>query len=136
MITFELNSLLIKDENNSHYAYIKDFNKFMCNKTKDKNEKHFFRYYLQRFSSEKVLQEHKKVSLEINVKQSVKLRSGPVKFKNYLKQLTVSFTIYPDFESVVIGAQSNDNDNNASYTKKLSKTHSMKFCLKLCMYRW
>ena len=111
MITFELNSLLIKDENNSHYAYIKDFNKFMCNKTKDKNEKHFFRYYLQRFSSEKVLQEHKKDSLEINVKQSVKLRSGPV------------------------GAQSNDNDNNASYTKKLSKTHSMKFCLKLCMYR-
>ena len=68
MITFELNSLLTKDENKSHYVYIKDFDKFMCNKTKDNNEKDFSRYYLQRFSSEKVLQEHKKVFLEINGK--------------------------------------------------------------------
>ena len=29
--------LLITDENKSHYVYIKDFNRFMCNKTKNKN---------------------------------------------------------------------------------------------------
>ena len=28
--------LLISDENKSHYVYIKNFNKFMCNKTKNK----------------------------------------------------------------------------------------------------
>ena len=28
--------LLITDENKSHYLYIKDFNRFMCNKTKNK----------------------------------------------------------------------------------------------------
>ena len=33
--------LLINDENKSHYVYIKDFDKFMFNKTKHKNEKHF-----------------------------------------------------------------------------------------------
>ena len=33
--------LLITDENKSHYAYIKDFNRFMCNKTKNKTEKYF-----------------------------------------------------------------------------------------------
>ena len=33
--------LLINDENKSHYAYIKDFNKFMFNKTKYKNKQHF-----------------------------------------------------------------------------------------------
>ena len=33
--------LLISDENNSHYVYIKDFNRFMCNKTKNKNKKYF-----------------------------------------------------------------------------------------------
>ena len=33
--------LLINDENKSHYAYIKDFNKFMFNKTEHKNKKHF-----------------------------------------------------------------------------------------------
>ena len=127
MITFELNSLLTKDENKSHYVYIKDFDKFMCNKTKGKNEKDFSRYYLQCFSCEKVLQEHKKVCLEINGKQSVKLRSGPIKFKNYLKQLAVPFTTYSNFESIVIELESNDNDSNVSYTKKLSETHSMQF---------
>ena len=33
--------LLISDENKSHYVYIKDFNRFMCNKTKNKNKKYF-----------------------------------------------------------------------------------------------
>ena len=38
--------LLITDENKSHYAYIKDFNRLICKKTKNKNEKHFCRYCL------------------------------------------------------------------------------------------
>ena len=29
--------LLISNENGFHYVYIKDFNRFMCNKTKNKN---------------------------------------------------------------------------------------------------
>ena len=51
--------LLINDENKSHYAYIKDFNKFMFNKTEHKNKKHFWRHCLQCFSSERVSEEHK-----------------------------------------------------------------------------
>ena len=34
--------LLISNENKSHYVYIKDFNRFMCNKTKNKNKLFFF----------------------------------------------------------------------------------------------
>ena len=37
---------LITDGNNSNYVYIKDFNKFMFNKTKHKNEKHFSIFFL------------------------------------------------------------------------------------------
>ena len=33
--------LLISDENKSHYVYIKDFDRFMCNKTKNKDKKIF-----------------------------------------------------------------------------------------------
>ena len=44
--------LLISDENKSHYVYIKDFNRFMCNKTKNKNKKYFCKCCLQCFSSE------------------------------------------------------------------------------------
>ena len=31
--------LLISNKNKSHYVYIKDFNRFVCNKTKNKNKK-------------------------------------------------------------------------------------------------
>ena len=33
--------LLITDENKSHYVYIKDFNRLMCNKTNDRNKEYF-----------------------------------------------------------------------------------------------
>ena len=43
--------LLMADENRLHYVYIKDFNRFMFNKTKHKSKKHFCRYCLLCFSS-------------------------------------------------------------------------------------
>ena len=36
-----INLLLRTDKNKSHYVHIKDFNRFMCNKTKNKNKKTF-----------------------------------------------------------------------------------------------
>ena len=35
--------LLIKNENKSHYVYIKGFNRFMCNEIKNKNKKYFYK---------------------------------------------------------------------------------------------
>ena len=49
---------LISDENKSH-VYIKDFNRFMCNKTKNKNKKYFCKFCLQCFSSENLLLNNK-----------------------------------------------------------------------------
>ena len=71
-----INLLLTTDENKSHYVYTKDFNRFMCNKTKNKNKKLFGKNFLQCFSNGKDFQEHKKVCLKTNDKQSVKLRSA------------------------------------------------------------
>ena len=103
--------LLITDENKSHYVYIKDFNIFMCHKTKNKE------CCLQFFSSEQVLIEHKENCLIINGKQSVKLKIGSISFKKYLKQLFVPFKIYADFECLLKGVKSSDK-NNGSYTEK------------------
>ena len=58
----------------------------MWNKTKNKD-------CLQCFSSERVLLEHKETCLKINDKQAVKIISGSIKTKNYLKQLAVPFKI-------------------------------------------
>ena len=38
--------LMIANENKSHYVHIKDFKRFICNKVKNKNKKHFCRYCL------------------------------------------------------------------------------------------
>ena len=53
----------------------------------------------------------------INGKQSVKLKSGSISFKNYFKQLPVPFKIYADFECLLKGVKSS-NKNNGSYTEK------------------
>ena len=39
--------LMVTDGNKFHYVYIKYFNRFICNKTKNKNKKHFCKYCLQ-----------------------------------------------------------------------------------------
>ena len=74
---------LISNEFKPHYMYIKDFNRFMSNKTKNKNKKYFCKNCLQCFSREEVLIEHKEDCLTINGKQNIKLEKGFISFKNY-----------------------------------------------------
>ena len=109
--------LLISNENKSHYVYIKDFIRFMCNKTKNKIKKHFCKCSLRCFGREKVLIEHKETCVIINGKQSVKLKSGSIIFERFIKQLLVPFKIYADFECILKGVKSRDK-NNGSYTEK------------------
>ena len=114
----------------SHYVYIKDFNRFMCNKTKNKNKRHFCKYCLQCFSSGKILIKHKENCLITNGKQGIKIKSGSIGFKNYFKQLVVLFKIYADFESVLKGVISNDK-NNTSYTEKYQDHNHCSFAYKV-----
>ena len=51
--------LLVIDENKSHYVHIKDFDRFMFHKTKNKNKRYFCKSCLQGFSNKNVLTEHK-----------------------------------------------------------------------------
>ena len=50
--------LLLIDDDKSHYVYIKDFDRFMFHKAKNKNKK-WFCSCLQCFNSERVLIKHK-----------------------------------------------------------------------------
>ena len=63
-----INLLLISNEFKSHYVYIKDFDRFMFNKTKNKNKKCFCKNCLQCLSSEEVVIEHKEDCLTIKCK--------------------------------------------------------------------
>ena len=124
--------LLIFEENKSHYVYIKDFNKFMFNKTKNKNKKYFCKCCLQCFSSENVLTEHKENCLVIIGKQNVKLGKGLISFKNYFKQLPAPFKIYADFECILRPSLLKKvSDKNGSYTEKYQNHIPCSFAYKV-----
>ena len=113
-----MDMLLLIDDDKSHYVYIKDFDRFMFHKTKNKNKKWFCRSCLQCFSSENVLIKHKEDCLSINGQQSINLEKGTIEFKNYFKQIPVPFKIYADFECNLESAESYEG----SYTKNINIT--------------
>ena len=110
--------LLLFDGDRSHYVYIKDFDRFIFHKTKNKNKKRFCGSCLQCFSRESVLIKHKENCLSINGKQSVKLEKGIIEFENYFKQIPVPFKIYVDFECNLRGVESYEG----SYTNNIKIT--------------
>ena len=107
--------LLLINNDKSHYVYIKDFNRLMFHKTKNKNKKWFCKSCLQCFSSENVLIKHKENCLSINGKQSVKLDEGIIKFENYFKQIPVPFKIYADFECNLRKVKCNEGSYTEQY---------------------
>ena len=109
------------DDDKSDYVLIKDFDRFMFQKTKNKNKKWFSKNCLQCFSSTNVLTKHKEDCLKINGKQSVKLEKGTIEFEDYFKQIRVAFNIYADFECKLKGVKSYEG----FYTQKKSRSRSL-----------
>ena len=117
--------LLVTDENKSHYVYIKDFDRFMFHKTKNKNKNYFCKSCLQCFSSKNVLTKHKEVCLSVNGAQSVRLEKGTTEFKHYFKQIPVPFKAYADFEYECVESY------EGSYSKKYRDHIPCSFAYKL-----
>ena len=123
----QMNLLLITKDEKRHYILIKDFNRFMYNKSKHKERKHFCVYCLQCFSSESILVEHVNNCLTINGSQAInmpKQGNNILKFNNLHKQLPVPFIIYANFEAItkkVQGCKQSEemekDKDKRSYTK-------------------
>ena len=90
--------LFLIDDDKSYHVYIKDFDRFMFHKTKNKNKKCFCKSCLQCFSNANVLTRHEKDGLSIDEVQSVKVEGGTIEFNNYFKQIPVQFKICTNFE--------------------------------------
>ena len=124
--------LLISDKFKRHHVYIKDFERFIFNKTKYKSKKYFCKNCVRCFSSEKILNEHKENCLVINGKQNVKSESGFISFKNYSKQISVPFKIYADFECILKIVDGDvECSSNSSYTKKYQNHVPCSFAYKV-----
>ena len=115
--------LLLIDNNKSDYVHIKNFDRFMFHKTKNKIKKWFCKSCLQCFSSENILIKHKENCLSINAKQTVKLEEGIIKFENYFKQIPVPFKIYADFECNFKNVKC--NEGSLHVVRKISRPHSL-----------
>ena len=113
--------LLLINDDKLHYVCIKDFNRFMFHKTKNKNKKWLCKSCLQCFSKENVLIKHKEDCLSINAKQSVQLEEGTIEFQNCFEQIPVPYKIYADFECNLERVESYEG----SYTQKVSRSHSL-----------
>ena len=80
----------------------------MNDHTFNRGRKHLFRYCLQAFSAEKILQSQIKDCFKIDGKQIVIMpkKGECVKFKNYERKIKSLFTIHGDFEIIL------DPENN------------------------
>ena len=66
----------------------------MFSKTKHKDKKHLCISCLQNFSTNEILNNHRKRCLLINGCQALNYESGTIKFRNYNKQIPILFKIY------------------------------------------
>lgn len=132
-----MNLLLITDNENKHYVLIKEFNKFMYNQTNHKERKHFCMYCLQCFSSERVLNSHKDICIELKGTQAVKMpnkNNNILKFNNYHKKQPVPFVIYADFEAITEKISTCQQNENESYTEAYQKHTDCGYGYKVVCY--
>ena len=62
------------------------FDRFIFNKIKHKNKKHFCKHCLKRFNNERVLMEHRKICLETNGKHSINQKKVKLNLRTVLKK--------------------------------------------------
>ena len=134
----QMNLLLITENENKHYVFIKDFNRFMYNQTKHEHRKHFCMHCLQCFSSEIILNNHKDNCIQLNGEQAVKMPdkdNNILKYNNFHKQQPIPFVIYADFEAITEKISGCQPNNNKSFTEAYQKHTDCGFGYKVvCCY--
>ena len=71
--------------------------------------------YLQSFTKEEILSNHKKQCLLINPYQAVNCESGIIKFKSYNKQIPILFKIYADTECFLKRTKIEEGEHTIKY---------------------
>ena len=114
-----LNLLIITQDDKLHYVFIKDFNRLMYSNRKRKYKKYYCMHCLQDFTTEELLDQHKKQCLLINGSQAVNYESRIIKFKNYEKQVPIIFKIYADTECFLEKTNSYEVEHTTQYQKHI-----------------
>ena len=81
---------------------------------------------LQNFTTEEILNKHKLRCLLINGTQKPTYEFGMIKFKNYDKQILISFKIYADIECFNKNANFKKGKNTTFYSKHVPNSVAAK----------
>ena len=132
--------LFITEEGKSdgHYVLISNFNRFMFDKTKHNERKHFCMRCLQCFSSDRVLKTHEPNCIKVNGTQAIKMPdkdNNILGFSGHHKQQPVPFVIYADVEAITKKIQGCQPDEKKSFTEVYQEHSCCSFGYKVvCHY--
>ena len=128
-----VNLLLISEEDNQHYCWIKNMSRLLSTQISKHGSKRFYCLRcLNSFQSEKSLQDH---SMYCSNNEAVRIvlpdeKSNSLSFQNYNRSMKVPFVIYADFEAFTEKIKENEvpKDENKSYTTQYEKHSPSGFC--------
>ena len=121
--------LLIKNEDNSHYCYVKKLSALLSSQVNKHDHKLYFCLNcLNGYDDPEKLEKHKEYcSEEESIKINMPSPDTYIKFKNFLYSERAPFAIYADFESIVKPLDTCEPDPNKSYTLKYQKHEPVSF---------
>ena len=98
----------------------------MYSSTKHKGRKHYCMHCLQNFTTEEILDKHKKRCLLINGTQAVNYESEIIKLKNYEKQVPIVSKIYADTECFLKRSNSFEGEYTIKYQERFPNSIGVK----------
>ena len=121
--------LLIKNEDNSHYCYVKKLSALLSSQVNKHDHKLYFCLNcLNGFDTPEKLEKHKEYcSEEESIKINMPSPDSFIKFKNFLYSERAPFAIYADFESLLKPLDTCEPNPNKSYTLKYQKHEPVSF---------
>ena len=110
---------LTGENGNSHYVYIKNYNKLMGSQTNKTNrKKHHCRTCSHGFKSEELLKQHEEQGCLAVEGQEIKMPEvgATIEFKNHFKKLKAPYVIYADFECLTVPIDVKSKSTKATTT--------------------
>ena len=123
----QVNLLMISDNRNNHYCWIKDLSRLLGDQHTNTRRYHYCPYCLHGLIKERLLEDHIPYC-QTHGSQKIVL---PNDYKEIRKQLKVPYVIYADFESLLIPIKGCENDPEISSTIKTTKHIPCRFAYKV-----
>ena len=128
-----INLLLISEDENQHYCWIKNMSRLLSTQIGKHGHKRFYCLRcMNSFHTDKSLQDH---SMYCSSKDATRIvlpdeKTNSLSFQNYNRSMKVPFVIYADFEAFTEKLTDNEipKDKNSSFTTQYEKHSPSGFC--------